>query len=138
MDENYEYDTTVNSLNDLDFEEDAFYLLLSSRKSRKSFMIKNLAYILLQRKMINYIYLFSETAKKNTSGYEWIDKRCIMDNDMIDDGIDHIFKLQEKTNSKNKVLIIFDDIDLNRSYSDTIDKLAYRGRHYGCTTILSA
>lgn len=133
-----EYDTTVHSLRQIDFEPDAFYLLLSSRKSGKSFMIQDLVYILLQRKMVHYIYLFSETAKKSTSGYEWIDPRCIMDNSMIDEGVEYIMNLQEKTNNKNKVLIIFDDIDLNRSYSDTIDKLATRGRHYKITTVLSA
>eukprot|EP00035_Acanthoeca_spectabilis_P006898 m.130386 g.130386 ORF g.130386 m.130386 type:complete len:162 (+) comp13712_c0_seq2:2095-2580(+) len=134
----HEYDTTVHSLRHFEFEPDAFYLLLSSRKSGKSFMIQDLVYTLLQRKMVNYIYLFSETAKKSTAGYEWIDPRCIMDNSMIDEGVEYIMNLQEKTDNKNKVLIIFDDIDLNRSYSDTIDRLATRCRHYKCTTVLSA
>ena len=136
--ETISYDNTPHSLRSFDFEPDAFYLLLSSRKSGKSFMIADLVYTLLQRKMVEYIYLFSETAKKSTSGYEWIDKRCILGNDMIDEGVEYIMDLQERTGNKHKVLIIFDDIDLNRSYSDTIDRLATRGRHYQITTILSA
>lgn len=132
------YDNTVHSLSDFEFEEDAFYLLLSSRKSGKSFMISDLVYTLLQRKMVNYIYLFSETGKKGTAGYDWIDPRCILGNDMIEEGVEYIMNLQENSDNKNKVLIIFDDIDLNTTYKESIDRLATRGRHYKITTILSA
>jgi hypothetical protein len=138
MTEAFEYDNAVHDLSEFEFEPSAFYLMLSSRKSGKSFMIHDLVYLLLQRKMVNYIYLFSATAKKATAGYDWIDKRCILDPDMIDEGVDFIMDLQEKNDGKNKVLVIFDDIDLNRAYSDSIDRLATRGRHYNITTILSA
>jgi len=136
--EEFVYDTTPQSLSEFEFEQHAFYLLLSSRKSGKSFMIQDLTYTLLKRKLVNYVYLFSATAKKASAGYDWIDKRCVMDVDMIDDGIQYILNLQEKNEGKNNVLVIFDDIDLNRGYTDSIDKLATRGRHYGVTTILSA
>jgi hypothetical protein len=136
--EEFEYDTTPHSLSDFEFEQHAFYLLLSSRKSGKSFMIQDLAYTLLKRKLVNYIYLFSATAKKASAGYDWIDKRCVMDVEMIDEGVKYILNLQEKNEGKNNVLVIFDDIDLNHRYADSIDKLATRGRHYGITTVLSA
>lgn len=134
-----DYDNTVHNLDDFEFEKNAFFLLLSSRKSGKSFMIKNLAYILLQRRMVNYIYVFSATARKAvSSGYEWLDKRCVMSTDLIDEGIEYLMNIQEKNNNASKILIILDDIDLNKSYANSIERLATRGRHYNITTILSA
>lgn len=136
--EEFEYDKTPIKLSDIEFDQHAFFLLLSSRKSGKSFMIQDLAYTLLKRGLVNYVYLFSATAKKSSAGYEWIDKRCIIDVDMIDEGINYILNLQEKDDKENNVLVILDDIDLNTRYTDSIDKLATRGRHYRITTVLSA
>ena len=55
--------------------------------------------------------------------------------------MDGIFELQvgfRPGAQMDKLLVILDDIDLNRSNSESIDRLATRSRHYGITLILSA
>jgi hypothetical protein len=134
----FEYDTSPQQLQSIQFEKDAFYLLMSSRKSGKSVMIKELVYILLQRRLVEHIYVFSATAHEPTAGYDWCDAKCKFDENLIDEGITALMKVQELAkNNRRKMLIILDDIDLDRTYKSSIDKLASRGRHMGITTILS-
>lgn len=129
------YDTTVNDLSKFDYADNATYTLISSRKSGKSFLIKNLIYLLFKRKQIDVVYCFSYTADVDDN-YNWLSKEYIFNPKVLDDTIELIFKIQKKDKSK-KVCILLDDFDIT-SQSNSIDMLYTRGRHYNITTILSA
>ena len=130
-----DYDTNPIELKDIEFQANSTYTLLSCRKSGKSFMIRNLIYLLLKQKKIDLIYLFSYTADVDQA-YEFLDKSYIFDPSIMDKTIDLIFQMQ-KAHPTRKVCIICDDFDLEKSH-DSLNSLYTRGRHYNITTILSA
>lgn len=136
VEQNTPYETTAIELSSIDFQENSTYTLLSSRKSGKSFMIRNLVYLLLKQKKIDMIYLFSYTADVDEA-YSWLAKEYIFNPDIMEQAIDLIFKMQKSNATKKKVCIICDDFDLNSSH-DSLNALYTRGRHYNITTILSA
>ena len=59
MNNTIDYDTNAIQLNDINFQENATYTLLSCRKSGKSYLVRNLIYLLLKQKKIDLIYVFS-------------------------------------------------------------------------------
>lgn len=132
---NIDYNTNPIELKDIEFQANSTYTLLSCRKSGKSYMIRNLVYLLLKQKKIDVIYLFSYTADIDDA-YNFIDKSFIFNPDIMGKTIDLIFQMQ-KAHSKRKVCIICDDFDLTSS-NDSLNSLYTRGRHYNITTILSA
>lgn len=131
-----DYQTTPIEISSIDFQENSTYTLLSSRKSGKSFMIRNLIYLLLKQKKIDMIYLFSYTADIDPS-YDFLAKEYIFNPDIMEQTINLIFKMQKSNATKKKVCIICDDFDLTSSH-DSLNALYTRGRHYSITTILSA
>lgn len=128
-------DTNIHKLSEVDFVGDSTYTLLSARKSGKSFMIRNLVYLLLKKKLIDLVYVFSYTADVDEAYTSWIANECIFNPKIMNETIDLIFKMQ-KSDKRKKVCIICDDFDIT-SQSDSLDMLYTRGRHYGITTILS-
>ena len=129
-------DYTVHQLRDYQFKNNASYTLLSARMSGKSFLIRQLVYLLLKRKQIDVIYCFSYTADVDEA-YNWLAKEYIIDPKMCTNFINLIFKVQKQNiNKRQKVCFIFDDFDIT-SQNDALDMLYTRGRHYDITTILS-
>lgn len=123
---------------------DSFITVLSTRKSGKSFLVSQLIHTFLTNSPENrcdVIYMFSNTAKFEASGhYNFLDKRCIFpaSHEIVDRVTNRLFEIQKKSKNKHHILVVFDDIDLSRKYEQSIDKIAYQGRHYGITCILSA
>jgi hypothetical protein len=124
------------NLDSIEYERDSTYTLLSSRKTGKSAMIKQLVKILLDKKLIDMIYLISYTADKDPA-YNWISKKYIIHPSYMDKVINQIFLIQDKHKHPKNIAIIFDDFDLD-SNSETINKLYRLGRHSHITTIVSA
>ena len=122
----------------------SFITVLSTRKSGKSFLVAQLIYNFLTNPPANkcdVFYMFSNTAKFEEGGnYTFLDRRCIFpaDHETVDRVIMRLFEIQKSTKNKFHILLVFDDIDLSKKYDQSIDKLAYQGRHYGMTCILSA
>ena len=135
MNNTIDYDTNAIQLNDIEFQANATYTLLSCRKSGKSFMIRNLIYLLLKQKKIDLIYLFSYTADVDQA-YDWIEKKYIFDPSIMDKTIELIFQMQ-KSHPTRKVCVVCDDFDLTSS-NDSLNALYTRGRHYNITTVVSA
>lgn len=135
----------VAKINDLQMETGASILMLSTRKSGKSYLVRNIIYYYLtkpkRKDRIQFLYLFSETAKFETSGmYSFIDPKCIFkaDPQTVELVVKTLFNIQLKTKKRNNVLLVFDDIDLSARYENSISALCVRGRHYGITTIISS
>ena len=129
-------DTTVHKLDDYDFKKNATYTLLSSRRSGKSFMIRNLVYLLMKRKLIDVVYVFSYTADVDES-YNWVAKEYIINPKKMDKTVELIMQVQKSLGDKaKKVCLVFDDYDIT-SQSDSLDTVFVRGRHYGLSVILS-
>ena len=137
---------SMSPLDSLEFEPDSTYTLLSARRSGKTFFIRNLVRELLERKLIDVVYLFSHTAQYD-SGYDWIDRRCILPADRMDDIIKLMWRVQEakakKLSAEEKkdklphICFILDDWDLEQS-NEGLNMLYIRGRHLNFTTIISA
>ena len=129
-------DTTVHPLDEYEFKKDATYTMLSARRSGKSFMIRNLVYLLMKRKLIDVVYVFSYTADIDEA-YNWVAKEYIINPKNMDKTVDLIMKVQKSLLDKaKKVCIVCDDFDIT-SQSDSLDMLYTRGRHYHITTVLS-
>jgi hypothetical protein len=135
MDKNTNIDNTVHSLDEYQFPANSTFTLLSARKSGKSYLIRNLVYLLLKNKLIDLIYCFSYTADIDDA-YGWLSKEYIFNPKKMDETIELIFKMQKQP-KRRKICIICDDFDIT-SQSDSLDMLYTRGRHYDITTILSA
>ena len=132
------HDSTVYHLDDFDFKANATYTLLSARRSGKSFMIKNLVYLLLKRKLIDMLYVVSYTASLDDAYTSWVPPSLVIHPSKMAQTIELIMKVQKSLGSKaKKVCFIFDDFDLTSS-SDSINSLYTLGRHFNITTILSA
>ena len=125
----------------LQLRRNSFISILSARRSGKSYLIGDLAYYFLTNpeNKVDLIYMFSNTAMFDKDNYEWLDSRAILpaDPESINNTIENIFNIQEATQFKKNILIVFDDIDLTNQFTG-INALAVRGRHYKITTILSA
>ena len=129
-------DTTVHPLDEYEFKKDATYTMLSARRSGKSFMIRNLVYLLMKRKLIDVVYVFSYTADVDDS-YNWVAKEYIIHPKNMDKTVDLLMKVQKSLGDKaKKICLVFDDYDIT-SQSDSLDTVFVRGRHYGLTVILS-
>lgn len=118
----------------------SFILLLSTRKSGKSYVVAELTHYYLTHH-VKYMYMFSNTARFEANGiYGFIDPKVIFkaDPENCERIVSSIFQLQLETGKKNNVLLVFDDIDLSARYHGSIEKLATEGRHYNITTIVSA
>lgn len=131
-------------ISDLNLERDTFITLLSQRKSGKSVLIANLIHYFLTdvENRCHYAYLFSETAKlnqKTNSSYQFFDKRAIFDPspERITTFFNNLIDSQIKTQMQYHILVVFDDIDLERPIP-MLNKMASRGRHFSITIILSA
>jgi hypothetical protein len=139
---NIDIDTTVYKLKDIDFEQHSSFCLLSSRKSGKSFMIRNLVYLLFKQKKIDTIYIFSKTAHLDSFYLSWVDKNYIFPLEMIQPMINFLFKIQESLLKKNQKLqnicIVLDDIDCSAKTDRELEQVYTLGRHYNMTVILSA
>lgn len=133
-------DNKISNITELGLKKNSFISLLSSRRSGKSYMVSNLAHYFLtnEENKIDYIYMFSHTGAFDDN-YEWIDKSVVFPASVqaMNTGVANILDIQKRTGRKSHVLIIFDDIDLDKEVSG-INKLAVAGRHYKVTTILSA
>ena len=135
---NIKYDKTVYKLDDFDFKANATYTLLSARRSGKSFMIKNLVYLLLKRKLIDMIYVVSYTASLDEAYTSWVPSSLVIHPSKMAQTIELIMKVQKSLGEKaKKVCFIMDDFDLTSS-NDSINSLYTLGRHFNITTILSA
>lgn len=131
----------TNSIEELNLKVNSFISLLSSRRSGKSYVVSNLAHYFLtnEENKVDFVYMFSHTAGFDEDNYDWMDKSVVFPADIesMNTGVTNILNIQQKTGRKSKVLIIFDDIDLDKEVQG-INKLAVAGRHYNITTILSA
>jgi hypothetical protein len=134
--------TTPIHLKDIDFEKDSSYCLLSSRKSGKSFMIRNLIYLLFKQNKIDICYIFSKTAHLDKFYLDWIDKRYIFPLEKIGPMISFLFQIQESLIAKKQKLqnicIVLDDIDCSAKSDKELEQVFTLGRHYNLTVILSA
>ena len=128
----------------MDLRRNSFITILSTRRSGKSFLIANLIYNFLTNppdNNVSHLYLFSNTAKfEEESRYNFIDKNVIFkaNPENVEKIVNRILEIQLETKKKNFVLLVFDDIDLNAKYGNSIERLAMQGRHFNITTILSA
>lgn len=131
----------VVNVNSLNLKINSFISLLSSRRSGKSYMVTNLAHYFLTNteNRVDYVYMFSHTATFDTDNYQWLDKRIVFPASVpaMNRGVQNILDIQNRTHRKSNILVIFDDIDLDKEVHG-INKLAIAGRHYNITTILSA
>ena len=130
-------------MSDLELETGSFTLILSARKSGKSFLVRELIYHFLTNanNRCQYLYMFSNTAKFESSGtYSFIDPSAIFkaNPENVEKIVEQLFQIQLDTKKKNNILLIFDDIDLSARYQQSIEKLAQMGRHFNITTVLSA
>ena len=127
-------------LRNVDIGLDSFIAIMSSRKTGKSYLIGNLIQILLS-KGIDFMYLFSNTAKvnpKTNEQYRFIDPSAIFDAspETIETVMSGLLFSQKKTDMKHKILVILDDLILSRHY-EKVEQMASMGRHYSITVILS-
>ena len=134
-------DLTPARIEDLGIKLDSFIAVLSSRNTGKSFLIGQLIQVLMKQG-IDYIYMFSNTAKVNrqtNENYAFIDTKALLptDPETITNVIHGLMTSQKKTEMKYKILIILDDIVLSSRY-ESVERLASMGRHFGITCILSA
>jgi hypothetical protein len=125
-------------------KRESFILILSIRRSGKSFLISQLIHDFMtgpEDNRTSYMYLFSNTAKIDQMGqFNFIDKRAIFtaNPENIERIVRRIITIQKETNKREHILLVFDDIDLSSKYSGSIEWLAVQGRHYNITVILSA
>ena len=70
-------DTEVHKLSEFEFQQHATYTLLSSRKSGKSYLVKNLVYLLFKRKLTDIVYIISFTAHVDKN-YSWIPREYVI------------------------------------------------------------
>jgi hypothetical protein len=142
MNNNINIDTKVHHLREFDFEEHSSFCLLSSRKSGKSFMIRNLVYLLFKQKKIDTLYIFSKTAHLDKFYLSWVDKHYIFPLEMIQPMINFLFKIQESLMKKNarlqNICIVLDDIDCTAKATTELEFVFTLGRHYNMTIIMSA
>ena len=126
----------------LHLKRNSFITILSARRSGKSYLISDLAHYFLSnaKNKVDLVYMFSHTASLGTDNtYKWLDRRAILSPyiDNINTTVSNLINIQIQTKNKKSILLIFDDIDLDKQI-EGINKLAVRGRHYNITTILSA
>ena len=131
--------------NEITLNRESFILILSIRRSGKSFLISQLIYNFMnnadENNKTSHLYMFSNTAKIDQKGqYNFVDKKSIFSAkpENIERVVKRIVEIQKETHKKNHVLLVFDDIDLSSKYSSSIEWLAVQGRHYNITVILSA
>lgn len=135
----------VININDLKLLRDSMILILSSRKTGKSYLLADLIYYFLTNKenKCDYVYLFSHTAYLNSakitnSQFNFIDSKAIIPAEYINDVVSQLMITQQQTNFKNHILLVFDDISLNPHEYPILNDLAVRGRHYFISAILSS
>jgi hypothetical protein len=125
-------------------KRESFILILSIRRSGKSFLISQLIYDFMtgpEDNRVSLLYMFSNTAKIDQNGqFNFIDKRVIFtaNPENIERIVTRIITIQKETKKREHILLVFDDIDLSSKYSGSIEWLAVQGRHYNITVILSA
>ena len=129
-------DTTVHKLEDFDFKQHSSFCLLSARKTGKSYLIRNLIYLLFKQKKISQIYIFSRTAHVDPFYLSWVSPEYIFPLESIEKAVALISRVQE-TNIKNKkpvenVCCLFDDIDVTARASSELEQLFTLGRHFIC------
>jgi hypothetical protein len=134
----------IQNTNSIELNRESFILILSIRRSGKSFLISQLIYNFMNASEENrttHLYMFSNTAKIDQKGqYNFVDKKAIFsaNPENVERIVTRIVEIQKETNKKNHILLVFDDIDLSGKYSSSIEWLAVQGRHYNITVILSA
>lgn len=133
----------VNTIESLELQRDTMILIMSSRCSGKSMLMANLIYYYLTNKKnkCDLLYLFSNTAhlKTNTNPqYDFIDKHSKIPAEYINVVVEGLLKNQVQSKFKYKLLLCFDDISLSMYDYPILSKLAYQGRHFHITTILSS
>ena len=130
-------------MSELGLKRDSFITILSTRKSGKSYLIRELIYYFLtsSEQKCDYLYMFSNTAKFDASGtFNFVDKKVTFSAhpDVVEKIVKSILQLQLENQKKTHILLMFDDIDLSAKYDQSLELLATRGRHFNITTILSA
>lgn len=135
----------TKNIYDLKPKRDTFMSLMAQRNSGKSVLISNLIHYYLTDadNRCDYVYVFSETAALNRTtnhSYNFFDKSAIIDPsdiNVVNNFVQHLLTSQKKTNFKYHVLLVFDDIRLDKKWM-VLDFLAARGRHFAITVVLSA
>ena len=128
----------ILKLNNLNFINNSFILIVSKRNSGKTVLTKNLIYVLYQKYNYDSIILFSETAHFNTD-YNFLPKNCVFKFNKIEQQIKKILDYsanKRKLKKKFHILIILDDVILNNK-SIYLNLISWLGRHHFITCICS-
>jgi kynurenine formamidase len=84
---------TIHDIKSINICNDCFILIASKRKSGKSVLTKNLIVKILDDHPIDFIILFSNTAKYEEEEYGFLCKNSIRDCDNLDIDIGKIIKI---------------------------------------------
>lgn len=135
---NFNFDTNVYSIEELDIKQNSFIVISSKRASGKSTLVKNLIKYLYDTYEFQFQVLFTETYF-NGDYKDIFDKNFVYNSDQLDNKIEKILKIQENNINRNKIihgLILLDDVKLYNK-SRALCDLACKSRHYKLTTICS-
>ena len=132
------FNTNVQSIENLKIAQHSFIVICSKRCSGKSVLVKNLVKDMLDKYEYQLIIMFSETAHLQDD-FNFIAPEQMFRTDDLEEKIGKILKLQEKNIKKQKkvnLLIILDDVKLHNKSKQLIN-LSSLGRHFYCTVIMS-
>lgn len=117
----------------------AFILLIAKRRAGKSILAKDLIKKICDDYNIDYICVFSNTARFN-GDYDFVKKNCIFEFKDCQTKLDKIIKyqIQKKKSGKNvpNAIIVIDDPTIYKKCNPIIDIASY-GRHINIFLIIS-
>ena len=124
----------------MEFQKDCTYTFVSRRNSGKSHLARFLLYTLLEKEMVDEVFIFSQTEYVSKS-FDCLPKSHVF-NGWTPNVVEKIMKKQEKEVIKlgrekaHRVLLILDDVIGSLSPTDhIIQKLYTLGRHFNMTII---
>jgi len=138
MENKFNFDTTVHSIEGLNIKQNSFIVCASKRGSGKSVLVKNLVKYLFDNFDYQFHILFTDTYF-NGDFDDIIDKEFVFKSDQLDEKIEKILNIQERNISRNKIihgLIILDDVKIFKKSKQLIN-LACQARHFKLTVICS-
>ena len=127
----------IKSIEDIDIKNNSFIVIASKRNSGKTVLTKNLIKYLYDTFEYNWACLFSDTAGFNGDYDNVFEKELIFKSEQLDDKVEKILKLQEKSVKNKKLihgLIVLDDVKIYKKSKILID-LSTKSRHYKLTVI---
>ena len=112
-------------------------VVCSRRNSGKTHMIKHIINHLFVSKLIDYVIIYSETAKISRDFSDLVDDNVLMDQ-FTEQSINKIINYQIKTKKKKQCLIVLDDTIscMGYKFMKEIDRLFSKARHWNISIVL--